>query len=110
MKREDRRPYIGGLDGTDCSNYCRDLFKHGKLSDYVIEAIKNKADKDDYFKDEELVEVEEKKINRVIGVIETKIREDLFEFARELDASREAVDKYIDGLLDAHGVPAFDPD
>lgn len=110
MKREDRRPYIGGLDDCECSNYLRGLFKHDGLFYYVKEAIKNKSDASDYFKDEELIDVEEKKIHRVIGIIENKLREELCEYAKELETSKEAVDKYIDGLLDAHGVPAFDPD
>lgn len=111
MKREDRRPYIGGLDECECSNYLRGLFKHDGLYHHVVAAIKNKSDKDDYFDSEDmLIEVEDKKIQRVVGIIENKLREDLVEYANELEKCKEAVDKYIDGLLDAHGVPAYDPD
>ena len=111
MKREDRRPYVSGLDSTECSNYLRSLFKHDGLFYYVRDGIKNKSDKDDYFEgDDMMIEVEEKKIYRVIGLIENKLREDLCGYADKLEKSRDESDKYIDGLLDAHGVPAFDPD
>lgn len=110
MKREDRRPGISGLDDIECSNYLRGLFKHDGLFYYVKDILARGADKGDYFEDDVLVEVEESKVHRVIGIIENKLREELGEYADSLEKSKEAVDNYIDGLLDAHGVPAFDPD
>jgi hypothetical protein len=106
MKREDRRPYIGGLDDIECSN----LFRHNALFYHVKEVIENNSDKNSYIDNEDLVAVEDAQISRVIGIIENKLKEDLFEFAEELDRCKQANDKYIDGLLDACNIPAYDPD
>lgn len=111
MKREDRRPYIGGMDEIECSNYLRGLFKHDGLYHHVKEVLKTKSDKDNYFEDDEMmVGIEDKKLQRFIGIVEDKLRRELWEMAEELEKGKESVDKYIDGLLDAHGVPAYDPD
>lgn len=110
MKREDRRPHVAGWDDCDVGNYLRGLFKHDGLLEYVMRAIKNNSDKCDYFPDQELAEVSEDQASRVIGIIEDKLRTDLFEMAQEFDASIEKNNAYIDGLLDAAGIPAFEED
>lgn len=108
MKREDRRPSIRGLDDIECSNLCRTWFKYEELFYHVKRIVDNNLDKSDYFPDFELAEVKEDQIHRVLGIIEDKIRSELFEFAQELEDSTKEVNSYIDGLLDSHGVDAYD--
>jgi hypothetical protein len=111
VKREDRRPYISGLDDIECSNYLRGLFKHDGLFYEVKRILEVDLDRSDYMpEDWNPVELSDEQIHRVLGIVEEKIREDLHDYSVSLEESKTKVDAYIDGLLDAHGVEAYEND
>lgn len=97
----DRRPYISGLDDAEFYNTMKTWFKWGGLTEHAKKKIEYKEDLEDYIDKEEVAEVTDAQISRVVYAIEDKIREELYEFVKELEQSRKETDNYINGILDA---------
>lgn len=102
---EDRRPYIRGFDDCDGWQTVREWFKYDGMFDTVKRAIVDDKDLKNFFdSDAEEMKKEgltENQIHRVLSIVEDEVRSKLWEYVEELEQSREKVDRYIDGLLDA---------
>lgn len=100
---DDNRPYIGGYDDIEHYNTCRGWFKHDGL---LNKWMQSKGYATDYFASskKKVSKKQEKEIDiaaEVIGVIEDTIREDLYEYAKQMEKYRSENDNYINGLQDA---------
>ncbi len=81
------RPYIGGFDDSEFYNLMKSWFKHGGLVDYARKSIENEGDT-----------VAEQDISKIVYHLEDKIREELYEFAKELEESKTKLESFLDGV------------
>lgn len=93
----ESQAYIGGLDEDECSSMLKDWFKWEGLRSRLFHKLGIKENSKS-----KKIQAQILLINSILSEFEDTLREDLWEHARELEQSREKVQKFVVGLGIGH--------